>query len=89
MREKITQECRFFFCLPCVHRCAFFAIFILSEKSGVYFASKIMGIISDHFAAEIEKMKARHEADAVRVERRIKRAQELLDEIKRLNDEIA
>jgi len=50
---------------------------------------KIMGIISDHFAAEIEKMKARHEADALRVERRIKRAQELLDEIRRLNEGIA
>jgi len=48
-----------------------------------------MGIISDHFAAEIEKMKARHEADAVRFERRIKRAHELLDEIRRLDEEIA
>jgi len=79
----------FFFCLPCVYRCAFFAIFILSERSGVYFAFKIMGIISDHFAAEIEKMKARHEADAARVERRIKRAHELLDEIRRLDEDIA
>lgn len=48
-----------------------------------------MGIIADHFAAEIAKMKARHEAEAIETERHIRQAHALLDEMRRLDEEIA
>lgn len=48
-----------------------------------------MGIIADHFAAEIKKMKARHEAEAIRTERHIRQAQQLLDELKSIDEDMA
>ena len=47
-----------------------------------------MGIIADRFAAQIQQMKARHEAESVKTRAMINEAHVLLDEMKRIDEEI-